>query len=52
MQTIKCVVVGDSDVEKTELLITYATNKYPDGYVPTVSTSKFILIFNKYNQVM
>ena len=48
MGIIKLVVVGDTDVEKTELLITYTTNKYPHEYVSAVSTSKFILTFNKY----
>ena len=44
MQTIKAVVVGDrwsvkDDAVgmKTALLITYATNKYPEEYMPTVS---------------
>ncbi|KAM3596475.1 uncharacterized protein V6R79_015086 [Siganus canaliculatus] len=36
MKTIKCVVVGDSFVDKTKLLISYATGKCPDVYVPTV----------------
>ncbi|CAG8532157.1 1126_t:CDS:2, partial [Dentiscutata erythropus] len=34
MQIIKCVVIGDYDVGKTELLITYKTGKFPHGYVP------------------
>ena len=36
MQSIKCVVVGDISVEKTTLLTTFSTNKYPEEYVPTV----------------
>ena len=37
MQTIKCVLVGDKATEKTALLISYTTGKYPSEYVPTVS---------------
>lgn len=38
-QTMKCVIVGDRDTEKTTLCISYTTNKFPIamGFVPTVS---------------
>ena len=37
MKTIKCVLVGDYEAGKTNMLISYTTNKYPLEDVETVS---------------
>ena len=36
MQTIKCIVVGDDEADKTTLLISYTTGRYPLEYKPTI----------------
>lgn len=36
MQTVKCVIVGDTAAEKTKLLIKYTFTAFPSEYVPTV----------------
>lgn len=38
---IKCVLVGDGQVGKTSLVVSYSTNGFPTDYAPTA--------FDKYN---
>lgn len=44
METIKCVLVGDSSVGKSWLITTYITGKNPEGYIPT--------LFNNFTKVV
>jgi GTPase SAR1 family protein len=34
-ERIKCVLVGDSAVGKTSLVVSYSTNGFPNEYIPT-----------------
>ncbi|KAJ7204745.1 cell division control protein 42 [Mycena pura] len=49
MNSIKLVVVGDSGVGKTSMLISYTTNEFPDGSYPPVfgSWAEMIIVRGK-----
>ncbi|XP_015226211.1 PREDICTED: cell division control protein 42 homolog [Cyprinodon variegatus] len=44
MQSIKCVVLGDIAAQKTSLLVTYTTNRYPSEYVPKVFDNQTVIV--------
>jgi len=36
LNCIKCVIIGDGEVGKTSLLMSYTTNTFQEDHIPTV----------------
>ncbi|XP_043918749.1 rho-related GTP-binding protein RhoH [Protopterus annectens] len=51
MNAIKCVLVGDSAVGKTALLVRFTSETFPDMYKPTVYENTGVDVFMDGNQI-
>ena len=47
MQNVKCVIVGDADVGKRVLLISYTTGAFPEDHIRMCETSANVMVDGK-----